>query len=192
MTEHIKLSSCPQSTKTRQQFVRQSPILLLNILNFALLHDFYTFLTEISSSSEPPKVAVVSSDNPDFWIGHLDLHIASKKHPLSKGQNAGQALHNLGSITHLLGEVSTMFIAEVKGRAVAGGSEFALNMDMRFAGPNARFGAVEVGEGLIHGSYSRISFILSHTVKNSEEGFLTCRFSSTKRSSLGSTLKTQC
>ena len=124
----------------------------LNILGISLLNHLYTFLTEISSSSEPPKVVVFSSDNPDFWISHLDLHIASKKHPLPEGQNVGQALHQFGAIIQLFGALSTIFIAEVNGRAVAGGNEFAVNMDMRFAGPNARFGAVEVGAGLIHGS----------------------------------------
>lgn len=122
----------------------------LNILGVSLLNDLYKFLTSLSSSPAPPKVVVVSSSNPDFWIGHLDLHIASQQYPHPNPHEAGEALHHLGAVTHLLGKLQTIFIAEVDGRAVAGGNEMALNMDMRFAGPNARFGAVEVGGGLIH------------------------------------------
>jgi enoyl-CoA hydratase/carnithine racemase len=34
---------------------------------------------------------------------------------------------------------------------VGGGNEFAVNMDMRFAGPGARFGIPEVAGGVVHG-----------------------------------------
>jgi enoyl-CoA hydratase/carnithine racemase len=42
-------------------------------------------------------------------------------------------------------------MAEIDGRAIAGGNELPLNMDMRFAGPKARFGIPQVGGGVIHG-----------------------------------------
>ncbi|KAG0650841.1 hypothetical protein D0Z07_2283 [Hyphodiscus hymeniophilus] len=143
----FRLSPINETSSAIRLTVSNPPI---NLVSVTFLQELYTFLTTLSSTADPPKVVVVSSDNPDFWIGHLDLHIASKDHPLPEGVNGGHALHHLGASTQLLGELSTIFIAEVNGLAVAGGNEFALNMDMRFAGPDARFGAVEVGGGLIH------------------------------------------
>jgi enoyl-CoA hydratase/carnithine racemase len=51
----------------------------------------------------------------------------------------------------LFNELPVLFIAEVDGLAVGGGNEFAVNMDMRFAGPKARFGVPEVAGGVVHG-----------------------------------------
>jgi len=141
------LSPLPNTTHAHRLTITNPPI---NLITYTFLFEFHAFLTALQASSNPPKVLIISSTNPNFWLSHLDLHIASHASPLPSHQDAGTAIHNLTSIFSLPGTLPTIFIAEINGRAVAGGNEFACNMDMRFAGPSAKFGVVEVGGGLIH------------------------------------------
>ena len=53
---------------------------------------------------------------------------------------------------HLLRILPTIFIGKVNGPATAAGSGFLVPCGMRFAGPRARFGALEVANGLLHGN----------------------------------------
>jgi enoyl-CoA hydratase/carnithine racemase len=149
MTEHETFTLAPLNVDESavRLTINNGPT---NLVDVALLLDLHSFLIDLSSSPTAPKVVVIASDIPNFWINHLDLHIASKQDPLPEGQDSGQALYHLGTITQLFGTLSSILVAEVNGRAIAGGNEFAMNMDMQFAGPNALFGVVEVGGGLIH------------------------------------------
>ncbi|KAK5742349.1 hypothetical protein LTR17_003361 [Elasticomyces elasticus] len=113
--------------------VSQPPLNLVNAKFLTELHDYLESLQK--SPDTAPKVLVVSSADKDFWISHLDLHIVSAKCPLENEDS----MHLL----HLLGEVN--------GLATGGGVEFAVNMDMRFSGPGARFGVPEVAGGIVHG-----------------------------------------
>jgi len=80
------------------------------------------------------------------------LHIISAKYPLPPSEgDPHDTLHLLGSILSPFSTLPTIFGAEVDGLVEGGGNEFAVNMDMRFAGPNARFGVPEVAGGVIHG-----------------------------------------
>ncbi|KAK3069915.1 hypothetical protein LTR53_011377 [Teratosphaeriaceae sp. CCFEE 6253] len=103
------------------------------------------------SPETAPKVLVVSSADPDIWISHLDLHIVSAQYPPKNKDETMHLLHLLGGVLHLFTVLPTILIAEVNGLAVGGGIEFAVNMDMRFAGPGARFGIPEVAGGIVHG-----------------------------------------
>ncbi|KAK5736446.1 hypothetical protein LTR17_007442 [Elasticomyces elasticus] len=47
--------------------------------------------------------------------------------------------------------ISHLDLHIVDGLAVGGGVESAVNMDMRYAGPGARFGVPEVAGGIVHG-----------------------------------------
>jgi len=53
---------------------------------------------------------------------------------------------------HLLRILPTIFIGEVNGLATAAGNEILVQCDMRFAGPWAHFGALEVANGILHGN----------------------------------------
>jgi enoyl-CoA hydratase/carnithine racemase len=103
----------------------------INLVNSTFLFDLHKFLKSLSKDAGVPKVVVISSDNKDFWIHHLDLHLISMEYPL-KNEDEKEALPLFGANLQLLGELPTIFIAEVNGRAVAGGNELACNMDMRF------------------------------------------------------------
>jgi enoyl-CoA hydratase/carnithine racemase len=141
------LTPLPNTSHAYRLTITNPPI---NLITYTFLSEFHSFLTALQTSPSPPKVLIISSTNPHFWLSHLDLHIASHTSPLPSHQDAGIAIHNLTSIFSLLGTLSTIFIAEINGRAVAGGNVIACNMDMRFAGPSATFGVVEVGGGLVH------------------------------------------
>ncbi|KAF2106177.1 ClpP/crotonase-like domain-containing protein [Lophiotrema nucula] len=125
----------------------------INLITPLFLSEIVQYLTSLSPTThpDPPKLLILSSSNPDFWLSHLDLHIISAKYPLAEGQNAGEALHNLGVALQLLRDLPTIFVSEINGRAIGGGNEFAMNTDLRFAGPNAKFGIPEVAGGVVHG-----------------------------------------
>jgi enoyl-CoA hydratase/carnithine racemase len=125
----------------------------MNMVNPKLLTELHAYLSSLEKAPQTaPKVVAISSDNADFWISHLDLRIVSVDYPLPLNEgDPMHLLHLLGDILGLFKSLSTLFIAEVNGLAVGGGNEFAVNMDMRFAGPMARFGVPEVAGGIIHG-----------------------------------------
>lgn len=125
----------------------------INLTNSILLTELHGYLSYFESNLDKvPKVIVISSDHADIWVSHLDLHIVSAQYPLPPGEGeAGHFLHLLGEILRLFRTLPILFIAEVNGLAVGGGNEIAVNMDMRFAGPAARFGVPEVAGGIVHG-----------------------------------------
>ncbi|KAK4496988.1 hypothetical protein PRZ48_011437 [Zasmidium cellare] len=146
----LKLEPVPNSQQAIRLTIANPPI---NLTNSVLLSELHGYLTYLESSPEKaPKVIVISSDHADIWISHLDLHIVSAQYPLPAAEGeSGHFLHLLGDILRLFRTLPILFIAEVNGLAVGGGNEFAVNMDMRFAGPVARFGVPEVAGGIVHG-----------------------------------------
>ncbi|KAI0401427.1 ClpP/crotonase [Xylaria palmicola] len=123
----------------------------VNLFNNYLLHDMLTFLLSlvpINSAAPPPKVVIFSSENPDYFIMHRDVQGIIP--PLVEWKQA--AINNYISITRLLQNITaTVFIAECNGRAFGAGNEVMLQMDMRFAGPNASVGFFENGLGVFPG-----------------------------------------
>ncbi|KAF2804802.1 uncharacterized protein BDZ99DRAFT_480825 [Mytilinidion resinicola] len=81
----------------------------------------------------------------------LDLHLVSAQYPPPEDVDSQAALRLLGETIHPLNSIPIIFIADINGLAVGGGNEFAVNMDMRFAGPDARSGIPEVAGGVVHG-----------------------------------------
>lgn len=77
--------------------------------------------------------------------------VCSTQYPPPPDVDSQKALRLLGETIHILNSIPIIFIAEINGLAVGGENEFAVNMDMRFAGPAARFGIPEVAGGVIHG-----------------------------------------
>jgi len=123
----------------------------VNLFNNYLLHDMLSFLLSLvpaNSPTPPPKVVIFSSENPDFFIMHRDVQGIIP--PLLPWKL--DAIHNYVSITRLLQNITTtVFIAECNGRAFGAGNEVMVQMDMRFAGPNASVGFFENGLGVFPG-----------------------------------------
>ncbi|MCJ1384911.1 hypothetical protein MMC17_008029 [Xylographa soralifera] len=122
----------------------------INLYSRSLITDLFAFLTALNSTPTPPKAVIFASANPSFWIDHIDLHLLQ---PPPLGPPDSQALLSTYHQTvQLLRSLPTIFIAEINGLATGAGNEIAVQMDMRFAGPNARMGSLEVALDLIHGN----------------------------------------
>ncbi|KUJ20851.1 ClpP/crotonase [Mollisia scopiformis] len=123
----------------------------INLFNNNLLDDMLSFLTSLVPSNRatpPPKVVIFSSSNPDFFMMHRDVQGIIP--PLVPWKL--QAINNYISITRYLQNITTtVFIAECNGRAFGAGNEVMVQMDMRFAGPNASVGFFEDGLGVFPG-----------------------------------------
>src|SRR6516165_2284811 len=89
------------------------------------------------------RVVVFQSDNPDFFVAHLDVAKAAKR---------PEVLGLWRDFVLRLSSTPVVSIAKIRGRTRGIGNEFVLACDMRFASrQNALFGNPEVGVGLIPG-----------------------------------------
>jgi enoyl-CoA hydratase/carnithine racemase len=89
------------------------------------------------------KVVVFQSDNPEFFVAHLDV---------AKAAQQREVLGLWRDFVLRLSSAHVVSIAKVRGRTRGIGNEFVLACDMRFASrQNALFGNPEVGVGLIPG-----------------------------------------
>jgi enoyl-CoA hydratase/carnithine racemase len=110
------------------------------------LLDFLIPLQEVTDST--PKVVIFDSANPNFWLGHIDMRTLATPITDEKKQLGADYI----KFTQLLQNItSTIFIAEIDGRAFGAGNEIAAQMDMRFVGPRARTGSFEEALGLVAG-----------------------------------------
>lgn len=123
----------------------------INLWNAQLIQEFNAYLLSINNTaSTTPKVVVISSDVPDFYIAQIDLHLLSAAHPVPDTVNVTDTLNKYYENLSLLSSVPVIFVAEISGRAWGAGDEHLMHMDMRFAGPDAIFSAPEAAIGLIH------------------------------------------
>lgn len=128
----------------------------INLCDYRLINDLYNYLMSLNNTftnsfndNSAPKVVIFSSANPDFFIGHADIHQFSINNPLPPNLHQNATLINLKyfSVARLLASLPTVFIAEISGRAIGTGQELAVQMDMRFASQGAKFGSLEVALG---------------------------------------------
>ncbi|MCJ1377530.1 hypothetical protein MMC17_000625 [Xylographa soralifera] len=117
----------------------------INLVDQALIADLSSFVASLNSTNAP-KVVVFSSANPTYFLDHIDLHLISADGP----PDAAEIYAPWTPTLNLLTQLPTIFISEINGHAFSGGNEFILHTDMRFAGPDAKVGAVEVAGGIIH------------------------------------------
>jgi enoyl-CoA hydratase/carnithine racemase len=119
----------------------------VNLFDKNVISDLNQGLKEFTGDNRT-KVVVVSSDVPGFFGAQIDLNILGSTAPPSV--NASAVLETYYDNLNRLLNSSIIFIAEVNGRAWGAGDEHILRMDMRFAGPEAQFGAPEAAVELIH------------------------------------------
>lgn len=122
----------------------------INIINPNLISDLLAYLVSIqpSSTAATPKVVIFDSKNPDWFLGPLDTDLTSA--PITPAKISSTIQYSYLAPL-LLNITTTAFIAEINGRSIGGGHELTLQMDMRFAGPNAHTGFFENGLGLTVG-----------------------------------------
>lgn len=152
-TGHSTLTTSTNSDGTVLRAVISNPP--INLYNFALIEDLYSFLlaltsTTFTSTPAPPKVVIFASADPEFFIAHLDLHTLSATSPYQNTTYSNALVGIYKQTVDLLHSLPTIFIGEINGRAFGAGSEITVQFDMSFAGPNARLGALEVPLGVTH------------------------------------------
>ena len=122
----------------------------INLVDANMISDLLVYLISIqpTPNTTTPKVVIFDSANPDFFLGHIDV----RNIQLPSTPAKVLATTNYLAITHLLQNItSTIFVAEINGRAFGAGQELMVQMDMRFAGPSALTGSFENGLGLTAG-----------------------------------------
>ncbi|KAF2420522.1 ClpP/crotonase, partial [Tothia fuscella] len=135
----------------------------INIINVDFLEDIHEFLTALRSmtESDKSKIVVFLPSDPKIWLSYLDLHLINRKFPAPSETDSPAAVHKLGEVLHMLNTIPTILLAEVNGPAVGGGNEFVVNMDLRFAGPDAGFGVPEVAGGVLIGPAKTLEYNIS-------------------------------
>lgn len=151
-SKHGTLSFSYSPNITRVTF-NNAPI---NLYTAELCSDLYDFITSLQPNNDTkgspasiPKVVIFDSANPDFFLDHFDLSLALE--PLSS--IAVETIQKHAQLIKIVRNTTlTIFVAEINGRTTGIGDEFLVQMDMRFAGPNARAGQIEVPFGTVPGS----------------------------------------
>ena len=120
----------------------------INLVDAFLISDLFDFLHSLqpAPNKTSPKVVIFDSANPDWFLGHYDLHNIQLPFTQSKSNVFNQAID---CTRYILNTSSTVFIAEINGRTIGLGQELSVHMDMRFAGPNALASSFEDSIGLV-------------------------------------------
>jgi enoyl-CoA hydratase/carnithine racemase len=106
------------------------------------MYDEIFDLVEAIEAEPSLKVVTFESANPDFFLAHYGVGESTSRFGKPRWIEAASRLAHSNVVS----------IAIVRGRARAGGAEFALACDLRFASrEKAIFGQPEVGFGLIAG-----------------------------------------
>ncbi|KAK0761747.1 hypothetical protein N5P37_004546 [Trichoderma harzianum] len=116
----LKQSCINEVCSAKRVTISNPPI---NLWDANVITAFNEFMVSLQDQNET-KVVVFDSDNSDFWASNLDINLLTQLG--IPGRN------------------------EINGRAWGAGDEHLLRMDMRFAGPEAQFGAPEAAIGVIH------------------------------------------
>ncbi|KAL6815048.1 ClpP/crotonase-like domain-containing protein [Trichoderma sp. SZMC 28015] len=121
----LKQSCINEACSAKRVTISNPPI---NLWDANVITAFNEFMISLQDQNET-KVVVFDSDNSEFWASSLDINLFTQ---------LGIPGRNI------------IFIGEINGRAWGAGDEHLLRMDMRFAGPEAQFGAPEAAIGVIH------------------------------------------
>lgn len=120
----------------------------LNLLDSIMLADLDHLSLSLMSDKEA-KVVLFDSANPDFFIAHADLNMFSPDAP-------PPAPRPTESANEIFGRFQTLpqaTIGIIEGRAIGGGAEFLMALDMNFAAKGkAILGLFEVAIGAIPGA----------------------------------------
>lgn len=142
--KYLKQSCINHDCSAKRITLSNPPV---NLWDVNIIRSFNTLMKNLNGQNDT-KVVVFDSDTSDFWAAALDINLFVPG--AIPGVNSSEILDTYYlNLDHLL-STPVIFIGEVNGRAWGAGDEHLLRMDMRFAGPNAQFGAPEASLGLIH------------------------------------------
>jgi enoyl-CoA hydratase/carnithine racemase len=137
--------SCINHDCSAKRFTLSNPP--VNLWDANVIGAFNALMNDLKDENQT-KVVAFDSGTPDFWAAPIDLNLFTPGG--IPGINASAVIEQYYENLDLLLAVPVIFIGEVNGRAWGAGDEHLLRMDMRFAGPQAQFGAPEAAVGLIH------------------------------------------
>jgi len=120
----------------------------INLVDAYLVSDLFDFVQGLqpAPNKTTPKVVIFDSANPDWFLGHYDLNNILLPFTQAKNDIFNQII---ACTRYILNTTTTAFIAEINGRAIGLGQELSIQMDMRFAGPNALASSFEDSIGLV-------------------------------------------
>ncbi len=114
----------------------------INMFVPATIVELGALMTDLEADASV-KVVVFQSENPEFFIAHLDV---------AKAAERPEVLGLWRDIVLRLSSTPVVSIAKIRGRTRGIGNEFVLACDMRFASrQRALFGNPEIGVGLVPG-----------------------------------------
>jgi enoyl-CoA hydratase/carnithine racemase len=120
----------------------------MNLLGPELVRDLVS-LIQRTEVDETAQVLVFRSGDPDYFISHVDV-TRIKEYRAEAAKLTGEA--SIALLFRYLSASRFVTIAQIEGRVRAGGSEFALACDMRFAArESAIFGQFEPAFGQVPG-----------------------------------------
>ncbi|HEX4673548.1 MAG TPA: enoyl-CoA hydratase/isomerase family protein [Solirubrobacteraceae bacterium] len=120
----------------------------MNLLGPELVRDLVS-LIQRAEADETAQVLVFKSGDPDYFISHVDV-TRIKQYRAEAAKLTGEA--SIALLFRHLSASPLVTIAQIEGRVRAGGSEFALACDMRFAArESAIFGQFEPAFGQVPG-----------------------------------------
>jgi enoyl-CoA hydratase/carnithine racemase len=120
----------------------------MNLLGPALVRDLVSLIQQ-AEADDTVKVLVFRSADPDYFIAHVDV-IQIKEYRAEAAKLTGEA--SIGLMFRHLSASRLVTIAQIEGRVRAGGSEFVLACDMRFAAQeSAIFSQPEAATGVSPG-----------------------------------------
>lgn len=128
----------------------------INIIDTNLVDDLLAYLVSIQPrpGRTTPKVVIFDSALPDWFLGPFDTIFT--RNPITPAKIAASIDYSY--IGPLLQNITTTaFIAEVNGRAIGGGFELVVEMDIRYAGPKSSVGFFENGLGLTAGGGGQLN-----------------------------------
>jgi enoyl-CoA hydratase/carnithine racemase len=121
----------------------------MNLLGAALVRDLVSLIQQ-GEVDDTIKVLVFRSADPDYFIAHVDV-TQIKEYRAEAAKLTGEA--SIGLMFRHLSASRLVTIAQIEGRVRAGGNEFALACDMRFAArENAIFSQPESATGVSPGA----------------------------------------
>ncbi|MGA2126107.1 MAG: enoyl-CoA hydratase/isomerase family protein, partial [Xanthobacteraceae bacterium] len=121
----------------------------MNLLGPALVRDLVSLIRR-AEADDTIKVLVFRSADPDYFIAHVDV-TRINEYRAEAAKLTGEA--SIGLLFRHLSASRLVTIAQVEGRVRAGGSEFVLACDMRFAArESAIFSQPEAATGVSPGA----------------------------------------
>jgi enoyl-CoA hydratase/carnithine racemase len=119
----------------------------INLMDATLLGELDQLAGWLATQGDAVRVVIFQSGVPDFFLAHLDLGLIQAIIDDPEPDIALESFQGLVARYHRLDQVT---IAKVAGRVGGGGSEFLLNLDLRFAvRGRAVFNQFETGLGIL-------------------------------------------